>query len=54
MKRTVLPPVLYAAALLPVVIGAHAAAAGAFAIYDHLPDSVQRRVSSPVKFTVWK
>jgi hypothetical protein len=42
MKRTWVPPLSYALALVPLVIGAHAAAAGAFAIYAHLPDGIQR------------
>ena len=42
MKRTLLPPVLYSAALLPLVVASYAAAAGAFEVYERLPDSIQK------------
>jgi hypothetical protein len=42
MKRTWLPTIAYALALLPLVIGSHAAATAAFAIYDRLPVSIQK------------
>jgi hypothetical protein len=36
------PPVVYFVALFPLVLGSHAAASAAFALYDRAPEGVQK------------